>query len=189
MKINRKGRFVLAAAALVAVAAVVSLYGVTAKRSTIVRADDDVIGFRARLTGFGEVPPKLVEGSGTFVGTLSADGQSISWTLTWTGLTGPAQVAHIHFGQPQNTGTPVVFFCGGGNRPDPCPDGPGHSGMLTGTFTAADVVAVPSQNVTAGDFAGFVKILRARLGYANIHTTLFGGGEIRGQVSVSQEED
>jgi len=51
------------------------------------------------------------------------------------------------------------------------------------------VVAVPSQNVTAGDFAGFVKILRARLGYANIHTTLFGGGEIRGQVSVSQEED
>ncbi len=189
MKINRKGRFILAAAAVVAVAAVVSLYGVTAKRSTIVRADDDAIGFRARLTGFGEVPPKLVEGSGTFVGTLSADGQSLSWTLTWTGLTDAAHVAHIHFGQAQNTGTPVVFFCNGGNRPDPCRDGPGHSGMLTGTFTAADVVAVPSQNVTAGDFAGFVKILRARLGYANIHTTLFGGGEIRGQVSVSQEED
>jgi len=189
MKINRRGRFILAAAAVVAVAAVVSLYGVTARRSTSVHADDDVIGFRARLMGFGEVPPKLVEGSGTFVGTLSADGQSLSWTLTWTGLTGPAQVAHIHFGQPQNTGTPVVFFCNGGNRPDPCPDGPGHSGILMGTFTAADVVAVPSQNVTVGDFAGFVKILRARLGYANIHTTLFGGGEIRGQVSVSQEED
>ena len=157
--------------------------------SLTVRADDDdVITFRTRLTGFGEVPPKLVNGSGTFVGELSADGQSVSWTLTWTGLTGAAQVAHIHFGQPQNTGTPVVFFCNGGNRPAACPDGPGHSGTLTGTFTAADVVAVPSQNVSAGDFAGFVKILRAHLGYANIHTMQFGAGEIRGQVAVSRGE-
>src|SRR2546425_10181791 len=151
MKINRKGRFVLAAAALVAVAAGVTLYGVTAMRATIVRADDDAIGFRARLTGFGEVPPKLVEGSGTFVGTLSAHGQSISWTLTWTGLSGPAQVAHIHFGPAQNNGTPVVFFCNGGNRPAAGPGRPGQSGKLSRTFTAADVVAVPSQNVTAGE--------------------------------------
>src|SRR2546425_287250 len=150
MKINRKGRFVLAAAALVAVAAVVSLYGVTAKRSTIVRADDDVIGFRARLTGFGEVPPKLVEGSGTFVGTLSADGQSISWTLTWTGLSGPAQVAHIHFGPPQNTGTPVVFFCNGGKPAGPCPGGPGHSGMLPRPITPPGGGGGPLQKVTAG---------------------------------------
>jgi len=157
--------------------------------SLTVRADDDdVITLRTRLTGFGEVPPKLVNGSGTFVGKLSADGQSISWTLTWTGLTGAAQVAHIHFGQPQNMGMPVVFFCNGGNRPAACPDGPGHSGTLTGTFTAADVVAVPSQNVSAGDFAGFVKILRAHLGYANIHTMQFGAGEIRGQVAVSRGE-
>ena len=113
----------------------------------------------------------------------------MSWTLTWTGLTGAAQVAHIHFGQAQNTGTPVVFFCNGGNRPEPCPDRPGHSGTLTGTFTADDVVAVPSQNVSAGDFAGFVKILRAHLGYANIHTELFPAGEIRGQVSVVRHED
>ncbi len=153
-----------------------------------VRADDnEAITFRTRLTGFGEVPPKLVDGSGTFSGTLSPDGQSLSWTLTWTGLTGPALVAHIHFGQPQNIGTPVVFFCGG---PKPaCPDGANHSGMLTGTFTAADVVAVPSQNVTAGDFAGFVMILRAHLGYANIHTANFPAGEIRGQVRVGRGDE
>jgi hypothetical protein len=76
----------------------------------------------------------------------------------------------------------VVFFCGGGGRPA-CPDGPGHSGSITGTWTAADVLAVPAQNVTAGDFAGLVKILRVNLGYANVHTTLFPAGEIRGQVS------
>jgi len=175
----------------VAVLLVLTVVGMAASLATLnVRAEDneDVVTFRTQLTGFGEVPPKLVNGSGTFVGELSADGQSVSWTLTWTGLTGAAQVAHIHFGQPQNTGTPVVFFCNGGNRPAACPDGPEHSGTLTGTFTAADVVAVPSQNVSAGDFAGFVKILRAHLGYANIHTMQFGAGEIRGQVAVSRGE-
>ena len=78
---------------------------------------------------------------------------------------------------------PRSFSFAGGGRPA-CPDRPGHSGSISGTWTAADVVAVPSQNVTAGDFAGLVKILRAKLGYANIHTTQFAGGEIRGQVSV-----
>jgi len=80
-----------------------------------------------------------------------------------------------------------VFFCGGGGRPA-YPDGPGHSGSVSGTWTAADVVAVSSQNVMAGDFAGFLKILRVHLGYANIHTALFGAGEIRGQVSVHERD-
>jgi len=153
-----------------------------------VRADhDDATTYRARLSGFGEVPPKLVDGTGKFTGTLSEDKTSISWTLTWSGLTGPAAAAHIHFGQPQNTGSVVVFFCGGGGRPA-CPDGPGHSGTVTGTWTAADILAVPSQGVAAGDFAGFLRILRVKLGYANIHTPQFPAGEIRGQVSVREPD-
>src|SRR5713101_5374569 len=180
MRMNLRRKSILAAVALMALAAPIT--------STVRANHDDVTTYRARLTGFGEVPPTLVDGHGKFTGTLSADGTSISWTLTWTELTGPARVAHIHFGPPQNTGTPVVFFCGGGGRPA-CPDGPGHSGSLTGTWTAADVVAVPSQNVTAGDFAGFLKILRAHLGYANIHTVLFGAGEIRGQVRAGDGDD
>ena len=148
---------------------------------------DDDTTYRARLSGFGEVPPKLVDGSGRFNGTLSADKTSITWTISWTGLTGPAQAAHIHFGQTQVNGNVVVFFCGGGGRPA-CPDGPNHSGTVSGTWTAADILAVPTQNITAGDFAGFLRILNAKLGYANIHTTLFPGGEIRGQVSVNNED-
>lgn len=151
------------------------------------RADDEGTTYRARLSGFGEVPPKLVDGQGRFRGTLSEDGTSISWTISWTGLTGPAQAAHIHFGQTQVNGNIVVFFCGGGGRPA-CPDGPNHSGTVTGTWTAVDILAVPSQHISAGDFAGFVKILNARLGYANIHTTLFPAGEIRGQVNVNNED-
>jgi len=56
------------------------------------------------------------------------------------------------------------------------------------TRTAADILSVSSQNVSAGDFAGFLKILRAHLGYANAHTPLFPAGEIRGQVSVHEED-
>src|SRR5712691_3298963 len=120
MKMNLRYKFILALIFLGMGAAPIAF---------TVRADqdDEKTTFRARLTGFGEVPPKLVSANGKFTGTLSDDGTSISWTLTWTGLTGPAQVAHIHFGPPQNTGTPVVFFCGGGGMPA-CPDGPGHSG-------------------------------------------------------------
>jgi len=150
--------------------------------------DDDTTTYRARLTGFGEVPPKLVDGTGKFTGTLSADGNGISWTISWTGLTGAAQAAHIHFGQNQVNGNVVVFFCGGGGRPA-CPDGPGHSGTVSGTWTAADILAVPSQNVSAGDFAGFKRFVAAHEGYANIHTPNFPAGEIRGQVSVHQEDN
>jgi CHRD domain len=179
MKINLRERFILAAIALMAVAALITFNA---------RADhDDDTTYRARLSGFGEVPPKLVDGQGKFTGTLSADHTSLSWTVSWTGLTGPAQAAHIHFGQPQNVGSVVVFFCGGGGRPA-CPDGPGHSGTVTGTWTAADILSVPSQNVSAGDFAGFLKILNVKLGYANVHTPLFPAGEIRGQVSVHDRD-
>ena len=166
----------------VALVAVATLLTVTA------RAEDDEATFcHAWLTGVGEVPPNLVEGKGLLTGRLSADGGSIAWTLSWTGLTGPAQAAHIHFGPPQNTGAVVVFFCGGGGRPA-CPDGPEHSGSVSGTWTAADIVAVPAQNVTAGDFVGFLGMLHVHLGYANIHTPLFPAGEVRGQVSVQLGE-
>jgi hypothetical protein len=181
MKKKLKVGLILVAMALMAVLAP-NRFNVRAERA------DDGLTYSARLSGFGEVPPKLVEGSGKFTGTLSDDGTSISWTISWTGLTGPALFAHIHFGQSQVNGSVVVFFCGGGGRPA-CPDGPNHSGTVTGTWTAADILSVPTQNISAGDFAGFLRFLNAKEGYANIHTTLFQGGEIRGQVSVHDEND
>src|SRR5256885_6019531 len=145
MRMNLRRRSILAAVALTALAAPIT---------SAARDDrDDVTTYRARLTGLGGVPPTLADGQGKFTGKRSADGASISWTLTWTELTGPAQAAHIHFGQPQNTGSVVVFFCGGGGRAA-CPDGPGHSGSGSRTWTPADTLAVPPQNVTPGDLAG-----------------------------------
>jgi len=183
-------RFVLAALCIVALATV----------GLVVRADDDddLTTFRARLADFGEVPPQLTGGTGTFHGTLSPDGTRINWTLTYTGMTAGPLFAHIHFAPRGVNGGVVVFFCSGpattatvngGTPVKPCPDnGAAHSGTVTGFWTAADVQAVTGQNVSAGAFAGLLRFLRAGLGYCNVHTPAHPGGEIRGQVRAHRED-
>jgi hypothetical protein len=134
--------------------------------------------FTGRLTGFQEVPPVLGDGKGTFSATLGAG--SLTFTLTYSGLTGSPVGAHIHFAERGVNGTIIVFFCGGGGKPA-CPAG--TSGTLTGTITGADVVAVPAQGVSAGSFADLVRILRSGDAYVNMHTPSHMGGEIRAQLS------
>jgi len=58
---------------------------------------------------------------------------------------------------------------------------------VTGTWIAGSVVAVPGQNITAGNFNALVAALESDTAYGNIHTTNFPSGEIRGQ--IRQEED
>jgi hypothetical protein len=169
-----------------------------------VHADrDDVVILKANLTGFQEVPPRLTTGHGTFRAKLDASNQSISFTETWTGLTGNTVpsghvlFSHIHFGQPGVAAGIMVFLCGptGATNPDKpaCQDS--SSGSATGTITAADVfptgaLSSPTdQGVTAGDFAGLLRIIRSGNAYANIHTTEFGAGEIRGQIQISRDDD
>lgn len=173
--------------ALLLVLAVASIAGLAVKAQNNNEEESSV--FRARLTGFGEVPPILNEGEARFEGVLSDDETSMAWTLEWSGLSGPAGMAHIHFGPPQNNGGVMVFFCGGGGRPA-CPDDPTtHGGSLSGTWTSTDIVGPAAQDVTAGNFEGFVSILRHRLGYANIHTALHTSGEIRGQVHIRRHHE
>jgi hypothetical protein len=130
------------------------------------------------LTGFQEVPPIVTTGTGTFTGTLTAT--SLTFTLTFSGLSSPATVSHIHFGQRGVSGAVFVFFCGGGGKPA-CPAG---GGTVTGTVTAADVLAVDAQGIRAGNFADLRRILLSKNGYVNVHTTTFPNGEIRGQLVV-----
>jgi hypothetical protein len=152
--------------------------------------------FFTRLSTFHEVPPKANAASGTFDAQLSEDGTTLNWTFTWTGLTGPPLFAHIHFGLPGGNYPVMTFFCGGptGNpdipqKPD-CPQT--TSGSITGTTTAADIIALNSgqtdQDLNLHDFAAFLRALRAGAGYANMHTVRFPGGEIRGQIKAHHRE-
>jgi hypothetical protein len=44
---------------------------------------DDVNAFKARLRGLEEVPPVATEASGSFSATLSSDGTTLSYTVTY----------------------------------------------------------------------------------------------------------
>lgn len=149
------------------------------------RADqDDVISLRAPMNGFQEVPPRLTEGRGLFTATIN--GNSMSFELTYSGLTGNPLAAHLHFGQKAVSGGVFLFLCGGGNQPA-CPAA--TSGTIKGTATAANVVAQnPDQGIPAGDFAAAVRAIKSGETYANMHTPKFPVGEIRGQVKVRDDD-
>ena len=60
---------------------------------------------------------------------------------------------------------------------------------MSGTLTAANVIAIPGQGVPAGNFDALVAALESDTAYANIHSTSFPAGEIRGQVRRAERED
>jgi len=146
----------------------------------------------AKLSTFNEVLPKGTGASGTFEARLSTDGTTLNWTFTWTGLTGPPLFAHLHFAQAGVNGNVMTFLCGGpvGNPDIPekpaCPQTTEAS--ITGTTTAADIIALNSGTTDQGldlhDLETFLKAIRTGNAYANLHTTRFPAGEIRGQLNV-----
>lgn len=87
----------------------------------------------------------------------------------------------MHFGQRGVAGGVSFFFCGGGGKPA-CPAT--TSGTVTGTVVAADVVGPAAQGIQPGDLAAILQMIRAGLGYANMHTPNHPAGEIRGQIEV-----
>lgn len=134
--------------------------------------------FQATLSGFEEVPPRLTGAGGRFWARLIDGGTALQYELRYADPTTPVTAAHIHFGQRGVNGEIMVFLCGG----DDAPACPPRGGTVTGLITADDVRAIPEQGLQAGDFEGFIQILRAGVAYVNVHTTMFPAGEIRGQV-------
>jgi hypothetical protein len=132
--------------------------------------------FSANLIGDNEVPPNNTAGTATFHMEI---GSAITFSLTFSGLSTNLFVAHLHFAPTKVAGGVMIFLCGGGNQPA-CPAA--TSGAITGTITAANVTGPTAQGIDAGDLASALEAVREGAAYANMHTTKFPGGEIRGQV-------
>jgi hypothetical protein len=153
--------------------------------ATATVATADQIG--ALLTGYEETPAAVsTTGTGVFTATIDADGDTIVYTETYSGLQGTVTQSHIHVGQLGATGSIVIFLCQTAANPDPtglapqCP----QQGTVSGTITTANVIAgnTASQQLVAGDLVAVVAAIRAGAAYANVHTTPSPGGEIRGQI-------
>lgn len=149
--------------------------------------------FSTKLIGYNETPLTInSSASGNFTGTLSSDGTSLQYTLTYQDLSSQVQQAHIHFGRPAITGQIVLFLCTNlGNAPGtvPTPQACPQSGTITGTLTAADVIARATQGIDSGatGFAEMIKAMHAGAAYANVHSANFPGGEIRGALKAGDD--
>jgi hypothetical protein len=167
--------------------------------------------FKAILSGVNEVPPIATVASGQLAATISADGKSIAYTLTYKNLEGiTASVppgnnrllfAHFHFGPPRVNGGVMVFLCSNAAsiQQGGCPDDGTGSGKVSGTLTSADVVGPGAQGIlqegtggateTADDaFAEVIRVIQSGESYTNVHSLTFPGGEIRGRNRIGHEE-
>ena len=146
--------------------------------------------FRASLSGFNETPAILSEGQGRLTLNFDRKAQTVTFTLTFSNLSASVTQAHIHFGKARTAGGVMVFFCSNlGNGPAGTQACPANGGTVTGTITAASVVPVAAQHISAGDFDALEDALDSHTAYANVHTTAFPAGEIRGEIRAGRDDD
>lgn len=142
-----------------------------------------------RLRGFEEVPSINTGGAGRFDAVISEDGESIDYTLSYRNLKGNITQSHLHYAQRGVNGAIFVFLCSNlGNGPagtQACPPAPAE---IHGTIHASDVLGVTAQGIPAGSLFAALRGIRGGVVYVNVHTSLFPGGEIRGQLSFRPTE-
>jgi CHRD domain-containing protein len=146
--------------------------------------------FAASLSGYEEIATLSTSGGGFFSAQVNRGKDEIRYTLSYRGpfdadpAGGTVTQAHIHLGARAFNGGIAAFLCSNlGNGPAGTPACPATEGTVTGTIRPAQVVGPAGQGIAPGEFAELVRALRAGAAYANVHTTTFGGGEIRGQIA------
>lgn len=138
---------------------------------------------KGNLEGFQEVTPISTTGNGNCKAKISKDKSSIEVELRYSDLEGSISQAHIHFGQPGVNGGIALFLCTNlGNGPAGTPECPASPDTVTRTLVAADVVGPATQGIAAGELAEVIEAILDRTAYCNVHTSLWAGGEIRGQL-------
>ena len=112
--------------------------------------------FSATLNAAQETPPTPSPATGVGCLTLDSSTNQISWNVTFSGLLGPENAAHIHQGAIGVPGGIIVA-------------------IPLGNPSTGTAALTPAQAATllAGQY------------YFNIHSNAFPGGEIRGQILLT----
>jgi hypothetical protein len=112
------------------------------------------------LTGAQQVPPVQTTGSGSAALTYDPATRALTWSVTYSGLSGPATMAHFHGPAEAGKNGPVVIWIS--------EHGATPASPITGQATLTPDQAT---QFMAGQW------------YVNVHTKDHPAGEIRGQVT------
>ncbi|HSW17135.1 MAG TPA: CHRD domain-containing protein [Ramlibacter sp.] len=143
-------RSALVAVAAASLSACGSMDGMTSKSSV------SVMQLGSSMSGAAEVPPNDKRGAGTAEVQFNRDTNVMTYSITYSGLSGPVTGAHIH--------------------------GPAVAGANAGIvvpFTSVAQSPIKGQATLTPTQAGD---LMAGMYYVNLHTAAHPGGEIRGQL-------
>ena len=125
----------------------------------MVSAQAAPVSFSVPLTGAQQVPPVQTQGSGKADLTYDPSTRVVTWTITFSGLSSPATMAHFHgpAAEGKNAGVKVWLSHKG-------------SAVTSPVKGEATLSTQDAQEFAAGQF------------YINVHTKDHPSGEIRGQV-------
>jgi hypothetical protein len=118
-------------------------------------AHAETVKLHADMKGSNEVPPNASPGSGTADATFDTDTKLLTWTVTYSNLTGPVMGAHFH--------------------------GPVEAGKNAGIVLPFKTVESPIQGSATLTDNQAADLLAGKW-YANVHTAANPGGELRGQM-------
>jgi hypothetical protein len=115
--------------------------------------------FKVTLTGAQQVPPVQTSATGTADLSYDPTTRVVTWSVTYSGLSGPATMAHFHGPAAAGKNGPPVIWLTEKGKPAESP--------IKGQATLTPEQA---QQFNAGEW------------YINVHTQANPGGEVRGQV-------
>ncbi len=123
------------------------------------RAQAAVVKFTVPLSGGEQVPPVDSPGKGSADITWDPTTRVVTWAVTYSGLSGPATMAHFHGPADKGKNGPVVVWLS-------------KQGSQAASPFSGEATLTPDQakQFAAGEW------------YINVHTAAHPGGEIRGQV-------
>jgi trimeric autotransporter adhesin len=131
-------------------------------------------GILALLNGANERPnPVTTSANGAAV--FTRNGGSVSYTVTYQGIGSIPTGAHIHAPAGPNSNAGIIVDLVKQTQTS-------NSGVLSGTFTTADIRGISGQPPIALD--SLMTLLRTGNAYVNVHSSTFPAGEIRGQTGT-----
>jgi hypothetical protein len=117
------------------------------------------VSFKVTLNGAEQVPPVTTDATGTAELTYDPSTRVLTWNVSYSGLSGPATMAHFHGPAAAGKNAPPTIWLS-------------EKGAPVGNPIKGQATLTPeqAQQMTAGEW------------YINVHTQAHADGEIRGQV-------